>query len=104
MNARSATHSQPASFDSGRTDRRLATIAKIVRSTAWASSRRPPAALMIVWPISSRSHSRSASHEDPIDRDSMMLTSPDAVAATASAGSRKRLIERTSRASASRST
>jgi len=104
MNARSLTHSQPASFDSGLTDRRLATIAKIARSTRSPSSRRPPAQAMIVLPISRRSHNRSASHAEPIARDSRMLTSPEAVAATACAGSRNRLIERTSLASASRST
>ena len=104
MNARSATQSQPASFESGLTDRRLATIAKIARSTRSAASRRPPAASMIVLPISRRSHNRSATHAEPIARDSTMLTSPAAVAATACAGSRKRLIERTNRASASRST
>src|ERR1700694_4365328 len=47
MNARSATQLQPASLLSGLTDRRLATIAKILRSTAWASSRPPPPASMI---------------------------------------------------------
>jgi hypothetical protein len=55
---------------------------------------------MIVLPISRRSHRRSASHAEPIVRDSIICTSPDAVAATASVGSRNRLIERTSRASA----
>jgi hypothetical protein len=82
----------------------LATIAKIVRSTASASARRPPPTAMIASPTPRRSHSPSASQQEPIARESRTLTSPASVAATASAGSRKRLIERTSRASASRST
>ena len=44
MYARSATQSQPASLLSGLTDRRLATIEKIARSTTAPSTRRPPAA------------------------------------------------------------
>ncbi len=81
MNTRSATHEQPASFDSGVGDSRLATIAKITRSTTAASIRRPgprrrPAASMIRSPIPSRSHRRSATHAVPIGRESMTCTSP----------------------------
>jgi len=82
MNARSLTHSQPASFESGLTDRRLATIAKIVRSTRSASSRRAPPAAISALPISRRSHRRSASQAEPIARESSARTSPRAVAAT----------------------
>jgi hypothetical protein len=51
-------------------------------------------------------HSRSANQQAPIVRESNTLTSPSPPlpAATASAGSRNRLIDRTRRASASRST
>jgi hypothetical protein len=82
----------------------LATIAKIVRSVCSASSRRPPTASMIAWSIPNRCHNRSATQQAPIARDSTTLTSPDTVAATASAGSRKRPIDFTSRRSAPRST
>jgi hypothetical protein len=59
---------------------------------------------MIALPIPRRSHSRSATQAAPIGRLSSTNTSPDEVAATASAGSKNRLIERTSRARPSRST
>ena len=110
MNTRSATHEQPASFDSGVGDRRLATIAKITRSTTAGSTRRPlprrrPATSMIWRAIPNRSHSRSATQAVPIGRESSTCTSPaPTVAATASAGSRNRLIDLTSRARPSRST
>ena len=106
MKARLVTQLHPASFESGFTERRLATIENITRSMSSASSRLPAATWKIALPIPRRSHSRSATHEVPIGRESRIFTSPleEAVASTASAGSRKRLIERTRRASASLST
>ena len=86
------------------TDSRLATMAKTTREASSPSRRRPVAARAMVEPIPRRSHSLSATHDDPIGRDATTLTSPLAVAATASAGPRKRLMERTRRASPSRST
>ena len=109
MYTRFATHEQPASFDNGVADRRFATIAKITRSTTTGSSLvpgclRPSTTSMIVLEIPNRSHSRSATHAVPIGRASTTLTSPDTVAATASAGFKNRDTLLTRRASASRST
>ena len=103
MNTRSATHRVAASLEAG-SRARCATSAKITRSVASPSRRRPAATRQIAWPISSRSHSRPSTHDLPIRRDSSTSTSPAAAAATACSGSRNRLIEATSRRSASRST
>ena len=60
MNTRLLTHAAPASFDSGVGDSRLATIAKITRSTCTGSTRRadsPAATRRIAAPIPNRDHS-----------------------------------------------
>src|SRR5512135_3444007 len=103
MNTRSATQRVADSFEAG-ASARCATSAKITRSAACPSSRRPDATRQIAWPISSRSHSRPSTHDPPIRRASSTSTLPAAAAATACSGSRNRLIEATSRRSASRST
>jgi len=104
MNTRSATQAQPARLDSGVGDSRLATMAKITRSTSSASRRRPWAAAVITLAIPRRSHSRSATQAVPIGRESTICTSAELAAATASAGSRNRLMLLTSLARPSRST
>ena len=103
MTTRSATHRQAASFEPD-SRARWATNAKITRSMASVSSRRPAADRCNAAPISSRPHSWSSTQAPPRRRESRMSTSAPAAAATASAGSRKREIEDTSRASAARST
>src|SRR6266511_773588 len=73
MNTRWATHAQPASLDSGVGDNRLATMAKITRSTTAASTRRAgprrlPTTSMIWAPIPSRGHShRVGGVQEPAD-------------------------------------
>ena len=101
MNTRSATHLVAASFDAG-SSARCAVSAKITRSAAGPSSRRPSAARLIAAPISSSSQTRPSTHAPPIRRESRTSTSPAAAAALP--GSRNREIEATSRASAARST
>ncbi len=103
MNTRSATHRVAASLLAG-SSARCAASAKIIRSAAVPSTRRPAATWRIACPISSRSHTRSSVHAPPSRRDSTISTPAPAAAATASSGSRNREIEATSRASAARST
>ena len=79
-------------------------MAKITRSTVAASTRRREATWAIALAMPRRRHSWSATQEDPIERLSSTFSSGETVAATASAGSRKRLIDRTRRLSASLST
>jgi hypothetical protein len=54
--------------------------------------------------LTERSHRRASTHAPPIRRESSTSASPAAAAATASAGSRNREIQATSRDSAARST
>jgi hypothetical protein len=83
---------------------RCATNAKITRSVASPSRRRPSAARRIAAPMPRRSQSRSSIHAPPSRRESRISTSVPAAAATACLGSRNREIDDTSRASPSRST
>ena len=72
--ARRPSRSRPASSPGSRA--RWATSAKITRSTASPSSRRPAATRRIAAPIPSRSQTRSSVHAPPSRRESRTSTSP----------------------------
>jgi len=100
---RSATHFVPASLLPG-SSARWATSENTTRSTASPSRRRPAATRRIAAPIPSRSQIRSNVHAPPRWRESSTSTSAPAAALIACSGVKKREIELTSRANASRST
>ncbi len=100
---RSATQPVAASLEPG-SSARWATSAKITRSTASASHRRPSVARWMAAPMPRRSQMRSSTQAPPSRRESRISTSVPAAAATACSGLRNREIEDTSRASPSRLT
>jgi hypothetical protein len=102
MATRSAAQRTAASFEPG-SRHRWATNAKHTRSTSSPSRRRPSAAEPRASPIPRRSHNRSNTYAPPNGLESTISTS-DPTPVPAPPVSRTRLIDRTSRASASRST
>lgn len=69
-------------------------MGKIAPSTTEASTRRCAAVWAISLSMARRRHSWSATDAEPMGRESSTFMSKDGFAATASAESRKRLIER----------